>query len=783
LYRSPFGALALLGTSLTLGPGPSAAEPPAPRAWPPVTPTPSEIRVDGVLDEAGWNTAVVIPLEYEWFPGDGIAPPVRTDALITYDPTHLYVAFRAHDPEPQRIRAHLMDRDTIDTFVQDDHVSLMIDTFNDERRAFQFRVNPLGVQADAIFSEVEGIEDFSWDIIWESAGRITAEGYVVEIAIPLNQIRFPAGGGPQTWGFELGRSYPRSVRHRIAATYRDRNRNCLLCQLDKLQGFENLEAGLNLELDPTLTIRRADEIESFPDGGLDDGNEDYAPGLTARWSISPSLTLNGAINPDFSQVEADVAQLDVNNRFALFFPEKRPFFLEGIDIFATPIDAVFTRTVQDPDWGVKLTGKQGKNAFGVFVARDDEPPAVILPSNQFSRVGLLDDEVSSGVLRYRRDVFQNSTIGVLFTDRESGDYSNRVGGVDGFFRLNDKNTLRFQALISDTEDPDDVDPSDGLSDFLTPAGSFDDHAVKIDWDYGSREWNASVEYDRRGEDFRADYGFVPRVDVETARVFALRTFWGEEDDWYSQIQVGVFGFRTDDLDGDVTDQHIDVFANFRGPLQSFLEISAQRNEERFRVLTPPPNPTPVFDELFDDLDRFQLFGQFQPSGAVKLSLFVDDGEVVDLANGQEGDQLLIAPTAELKLGRHLNAKLDYTRQTLDVPGGELFEATIGELRAVWQFNVRMFFRAIFQWRQTDRDLGLYGFCAVPASCPFAPQEESLFTQLLFSYKLNPQTVAFVGYTDNRADFFRDPNVGLLQSSDLEQTGRFFFVKLGYAWIF
>jgi hypothetical protein len=751
----------------------AAAEP-----LPTVSRATSEIRIDGVLDEPAWETALMLPLPYEWFPGDGVEPPVRTESRITYDARNLYVSFRAFDPEPERIRAHLMDRDTINTFVQDDHVTLMIDPFNDERRAFQFRVNPLGVQADAIFSEVEGIEDFSWDIIWESAGRIDSEGYVVELAIPLNQIRFPGGGGLQTWGFELGRSYPRNVRHRISANRRDRNRNCLLCQVDKVTGFEGLEPGLNLELDPTLTISRADEIRSFPDGGLDDGGEDYEPGLTARWSITSSLTLNGTVNPDFSQVEADVAQLDTNNRFALFFPEKRPFFLEGIDIFATPIDAVFTRTIQDPEWGVKLTGKQDKNAFGVFVARDEEPPAVILPANQFSRVATLTDEVTSGVLRYRRDVLANSTIGVMFTDREGGDYHNRVGGIDGFFRLNEKNTLRFQYLLSDTEDPDTVDPTDNLSDFLTPAGSFDDDAILVDWDYQSRNWIATLEYEDRGEDFRADFGFLPRVDLKMLEGFGQRRFWGDDDDWYSQVNVGLYGFRTEDQGGDLTDERIDLFANFNGPLQSFVEISIERNKERFRI------PGTPLDVLFEDLDVVELFGQFQPSGALKLSLFVLDGETVDLINGQEADETLLIPSAELKIGRHLNAQLDYTQQTLDVPGGELFEASITELRTVWQFNVRMFFRAIFQLRETDRDLNLFGFCAAdPANCPFAPEEEALFTQLLFSYKLNPQTVAFVGYTDNRADFFRDPNVGLLTSDSLEQTARFFFVKLGYAWIF
>ncbi len=165
----------------------------------------SKIEVNGVLDEQAWQDATVIPVEYEWLPGDNAKPPVRTDALVTFDADNIYIGFRAYDPKPSEIRAHLMDRDTIATFVQDDHVTFMLDPFNDERRAFQFRVNPLGVQADAIFSQIEFVEDFSWDIIWASAGRITNEGFVIEVAVPVNQLRFPRTDGPQTWGVELGR--------------------------------------------------------------------------------------------------------------------------------------------------------------------------------------------------------------------------------------------------------------------------------------------------------------------------------------------------------------------------------------------------------------------------------------------------------------------------------------------------------------------------------------------------------------------------------------------------
>ena len=218
-----------------------------------------EIRIDGALDDAAWSDALRVTLDYEWLPGENIDPPVETEVFMTYDNNNFYMGFRAHDPDPSQIRAHLMDRDEIHTFVQDDHVLMMIDTFNDERRAFQFRVNPLGVQADAVFSQIDGIEDFSWDILWDSKGRITSTGYEVEIALPMNQLRFPSGADVLTWGVDIGRSYPRSVRHRIANTRRDRNVACVLCQAAKASGFEEIEGGRNLVITPTVTADRTDE--------------------------------------------------------------------------------------------------------------------------------------------------------------------------------------------------------------------------------------------------------------------------------------------------------------------------------------------------------------------------------------------------------------------------------------------------------------------------------------------------------------------------------------------
>ncbi len=522
----------------------------------------SEIKIDGILDEPAWDSAGVLELNYEWFPGERATPPVQTECLLAYDNDNFYVAFRAHDPEPRKIRAHLMDRDSIDTFVQDDHVLLLLDTFNDQRRALQFRVNPLGVQMDGILSTVDGVEDFSWDVIWKSAGKINDDGYIVEIALPFNQLRFKAGDGAQTWGIEAGRSYPRNVRHRIAAHPVDRNDNCHLCQLNKVTGFEGLKPGLNLEIAPTLTTTRTDTRANFPMGDLVSGDTDVEGGLSVRWGATPNITLNGTINPDFSQVEADVAQLDVNERFALFFPETRPFFLEGVDHFTTRLRAVFTRTVADPEWGFKLTGKQGKNLLGVFAAKD-RVNNLLLPGNQGSSFSSIDDDVIVGVVRYRRDIGEASTVGFLYTGREGTDYKNHVVGFDTRIRFNPKNDLSVQYLRSETRYPNS-------------SGSFDGEALILDWNRITRNVIISLEYEDRDENFRADSGFMPRVDWRRALGVLRRNFWGEPEDWYSQLQTGFFAFRSEDQTGQLTDELVNTFFSLRGPLQSFAQIEVER---------------------------------------------------------------------------------------------------------------------------------------------------------------------------------------------------------------
>jgi hypothetical protein len=741
LYLTGLGATGLAGQSTVEGISREASNFQISR-------TTGPIDVNGVLDEGAWQDATRIALPYEWFPGDNIPAPVETQVFVTFDDENLYLAFRALDPAPEAIRANLADRDTP---FQDDHVGFMIDPFNDERRGFQFRINPLGVQMDAIFSENEGFEDFSWDAIWDSSGRITDEGYVVEIAVPFKSLRFPRSEEPQTWGFMAFRSQPREVRHRIRSHPTDRDRACLLCQVNKITGIQGVDPGRNVELAPTLTSVRSDTRPDWPEGSWENGDAEHEPGVTARWSMTPNLVFNGTVNPDFSQVEADVAQLDVNTRFALFFPERRPFFLEGADFFLTPMNVIFTRTVADPTAGAKLTGKEGSNAVGFYLTRD-RVNNLLFPANQGSSSTSLDSEVTGGVLRYRRDVGEVSTLGGLVTARSADNYHNWVYGADGFLRLSPTNTLEAQYLRSSTEYPEEVADAYGQA-----FGAFEDGALILQGRHQSRNWFGQLSLSRVGEDFRADAGFMFRVDVRSLTGVFARTFWGNQDDWYSFIRLGIQGGRIENLDGDLSEQEAQFSATISGPLQSQVQTYVTRRDEFFAGET-------------HEIVGGGFNGEIRPNGAVTLNLGGYYGGSVDYQNARKGTQISVRPQAELKVGRNLNLTLQHTYQRLQYEGKRTFAANLSQLRAVYNFSVRAFLRAIVQYQDVDRNVAEY-------AAAVNPETRTLFTQFLFSYKVNPQTVLFLGYSDD--------SIGLttpeLTRTDLTRQGRTFFLKLGYAW--
>lgn len=707
------------------------------------------VTINGVLDEGIWKNAEVIQLNYETDPGYNLPAEVLTVLRIAFDSENLYFSFEATDPQPKSIRAIINDRDKLD---DNDFVSLFIDPFNDSRRAFFFSVNPLGVQQDGIYDEQVGDGDLSWDAIWRSSGRITNTGYIVEASVPFKSLRFPGTDNIQTWRFFGVRIYPRSIEKSFHSMPIDQGNNCLLCQANFITGFEGINPGRNLELVPTITVNRFDERPDFPEGDLEAGETETNVGLDVRWGVTTDLALNFTLNPDFSQVEADAAQLNVNNRFSLQFPERRPFFLEGADFFNTPLQAFFSRTIADPSYGVKLTGKVNKNALGFLIARD-QINNLILPGFQGSENVSINEEVTNVVGRYRRDVGKNSNIGLLFTDRESSNYYNRVGGIDFFLRPWAPLTIRAQYLHTETK----YDIASQEIEFSDERLSGDSFNFRVS--YETRNWESFFNFENRSAGFRADAGFVPQVNYRRYRFMVMRTFWAPEGSWYRNIRWNTGGFRRQSQEGELDITGFWMSGSFNGPLQLNFWINPDMVWQQFNGKT-------------FRLERLWTGFDVQPYGNLGINGFFGFGPAVDFANTKKSEGLQFRLESDIRIGRHIDMTINHRHLRLRRENEQVLTANLSQWQAAYNFNPRTFLRLILQYRHTLRNPSLFEDTSVNTI------DEAIFAQVLLSYKLNPQSVVFIGYVDNHQGWegSEDP-----RDLPLLQQNQTLFFKAGYAW--
>jgi hypothetical protein len=698
--------------------------------------------LDGRLDEAIWRQAVAIELKYEVEPGENIPAPVRTVAYFAYNESHLLAAVRAFDPDPEQIRANFRDHDDLEG---EDWCALILDTFNDNRRCFDFFVNPLGVQAEAVESSQGGGD--SWDAIWDAGGRIDAEGYVVEYSIPFRSLRFPRSEGEQVWGIDVVRSYPRSVDHRLTLFPRERDNNCYMCQSDSLIGFAGATPGHNLEITPTFSAI-VTETKTGPESDPDATDESYQPGVTGTWGFTPNLTASVTVNPDFSQVEADAAQLGINNQFALYYPESRPFFVEDAEFFATRLQTVDTRSLADPRWGAKLAGKEGAHAVGAFVVRD-EITNLIFPYAEGNGMASLDRRSTGAVARYRHDLGRASTLGFLFTDREGeGGYANRLGGLDGDIRLTPQDQISFQAVRSDTRYDEQT-----ASEYGQPADSFGGDAEELLYYRDTRNLDLYFLYRRLDADFRADLGFIPQTGYYQVEGGGEYAWLNDPDHWWNYLSINTGYEYNQQLDGGPTlHRMFNTWLNYAGLMQSSVSTRITFGDRSFG------------GRKFD-VRYYSLTSSIRPAGRLTLGLGMILGETIDYAHTRPADRIRLQPSTSFKLGRHFEARLAHIYEKLEVDEGRLYTANVTEARLIYQLNRRAFLRVILQREAYDRNAAVY-------TVPENYDQTSLLSQLLLSYKLNPRTAMYLGYADN---YYGE------DGADPTQTDRTLFAKIGYAW--
>jgi len=747
--RTPAAVLALLSSAFLLLP--AATWSAAAKPGPPVTihRATGPIVLDGDLSDAGWKGVDSLTSWYETNVGDNVEPQVKNVAYLTYDDKYLYAGFQFADPHPELIRAPLGDHDAMPGST--DYAGVIVDSRNDGKTAQMFLANPNGVEYDALSSDVTG-EDNSPDFYWDAMGKVTATGWSLEIRIPFSSLRYAKETSP-TWGILLYRNYPRDRRYQFFTDRLPRDVNCFICNSSKMSGLENLPHGSHLVVAPFATAQRLDATSAGPGSPLANGDIKSDAGLDVKWNPLADVAIDATFNPDFSQVESDAAQIGANERFALFYPEKRSFFLEGVDLLSTPFSAVYTRTVNSPSEGLRVTGRTGSTAYTALVTHDRGGGVVILPGPEGSDLAFQDFRSDVGILRMRHDL-GSSFVSFLATAREiENGGSNHVFGPDFQWRPRPTDSFTGQGLFSVSHTPNRPDLAaewDGRN--------LSDHAALLNWAHNTPHVDWFLQGQDLGKEFRADDGFIPQVGYREG-YFETGYTVRPKDSFASRIRLFSVNYIDVEPDGTGLSNRVSLGAGMDGRLNSFTRLELNRDQIRSGGRL---------------LQRFRprIYVQVSP-GRVLNSLVVDAyvGKEIDFANGREGKGTSVTTTFTLRPNDHLELRNDAGGRWLHVtaaPGheGRLFSADVERLRATWAFNSRAFFRLIGQYVVTTRDVSLYTFAVDAKSASFN-------STALFAYKLNWQTVLYMGYGDGRTF---DPLTNQLQPDSRQA-----FTKISYAW--
>jgi len=780
--------------------------------------------IDGKLDDEIWKTAAVFKDFHQINPGDNIAPSKPTEAMIGYDSRTLYLAFHCYD-EPDKIRATVAKRDEV---FNEDNVRVFLDTFNDQRRAYVLGWNPLGVQADGIMTEGSGT-DFSVDIVMESKGVITSDGWTLEVAIPFKSLRYEAGKG-KLWGIDLWRNIDRFNDEMDAWMPNSRDISSQLAQQGHITGLENISTERTLEVIPSVTVSETGKRVSaltpadlaVNPARMDPGrllNEPlkFDVGVTAKYSLTPTVTLDLAVNPDFAQVEADQTVVTANQRFPIFFEEKRPFFLEGIDIFQTPIQAVHTRSIVDPDIAVKLSGKRGKNTFGLLVASDNAPGNFSEEERQQDPASLagiarfIDKNAYVGILRLKRDVGKQSYIGLVMTSYNFIEKHNQLLGIDGQIKISKQKTFRFQVAATTSRrcffepasDAHRPGPSEGCFVGFDPApkdpnrpGETNNYyrtgnGLAYRWQYNrdGRNFYYGGNGNGQTQDYRADLGFTRRLNTNFAGAYV-----GYVTDQKPKAKLIRWNFN----------DSVNTNFNWQGLSQNFNHESSvgftfQHNtffgfgfnngyervfEEEFGLKRTATHAGAFFGgpERSTSQYGFYMYGGTKPSqkfsingnfssnyrsfdydfGALPKFIRVSPAGLADpnaALDPGPGKALNFEVGVEYQPTKPLNISLDFTQSKLrrNDTGLLAFQDNIYSFHTTYQFS-----RFVFARARIDYD-------------SLASNGRG---QFLFGYTPNPGTAFYVGYNDDLTYNGNSPFTGQVEPG-LRRNGRTFFIKLSY----
>ncbi len=689
-------------------------------------------------------------------PDDGDAASQRTEVYIGYDQLQFHAIFLAFDSEPNQIRANLSSRENIDG---DDSVEMTIDTFNDQRAAFSFRSTPMGIQWDARWTEGSSRRagfDTTLQVVWESEGTLTDQGYMVKMAIPLRSLRFP-DSTEQLWRIQFGRQIPRLSEYAYWPAYSIAIEG-RLNQTTMLTGIRDVSPGNNSQIIPFIFAREVDALDMAATGGPNfDQSTEQDLGIDAKFVFNDAMVLDITLNPDFSQVESDQPQVTVNERFEVQFPENRPFFVENADFFATDSTLVFTRRIVDPEGGMRFTGRAGDYGFGAILINDEAPGL-----NRAAGDPLQGEKAKIGIVRGFRDISDQSRVGFLITDRELADGYNRVASVDGRFKLTENWITQLQFISTESE------PALG-------GESTTGYQRNIQLNRVGRMVNTHTHFIETTEDYRAELGFTNRFfkpDVSGIHNRLALNFFPDSpviDSW----DITFFDVYLEDTDGERIFHQIGPSFNVKTTTNHF-----GFGYTDFQEILRPQDFSGIISRTKFEYENWQLSYANNTLNSLEFDVSYRSGTTLNIVP-QLGSLPNIADFTRINLNMlwrpidRLRNDNTYLYTELESRSGSTSIFSNEIIRSSWnyQFTKEWSLRFIAQYVETD---------AGPATR--LKDDKNLNFDLLLRYVINPWSAFYLGYNSNQTNFDIIESEGereLIISNDLRKDGDQIFVKFSY----
>lgn len=710
--------------------------------------TSGSIDIDGSLEDNGWINASRVTEFVERNPGDNLPPDVQTEVLVTYDDNALYVAYVCHD-DPAAIRATMSQRDQ---YFGDDAVILLIDTYGTASVAYELFVNPYGIQKDMLWTSV-GDADASYDLLWESSAKMTAQGYTVEIAVPFSSLRFP-DRPEQTWKMDFWRNRPRESAKQYSWTANDRNEQCWPCQWGTVSGIRDVKPGKGIEILPSFVASQSGSL-SRPEGAssrFENTNPEGELSLGGKYALTSDITVEATVNPDFSQIEADAAQIDVNSTISLMYPERRPFFQEGSDIFRTLFNSFYTRTINDPLVAAKLTGRTGKTTIGVLAAYEENTPYMIpLPERSLL---FNSGKSTANIVRVSHSLGNDSRVGMILTDRRwDHGGSGTVAALDGDFRLSKSYSIIGQYIGTRTKEPLDAEANQYLTGMTFDDGKYTTALDKESF-YGSgmisqlrrqsRNWSFTVNYDHVSPAYRTETGYDPLNDYRNLSLYTQYTFYPKSG-LIERITPKTYNLKRWFWDGSPKASFVNVGTDFQlRTAQTYVSFNYSNNAEHYR------------GTRFAGLWETAVSINSRPTAGFGFELYASRSRGIARFLTAETNESFVGLSVSLKpLDRLIvESDLNYSGADDKSSGVELFSGYITRTRFLLQASMALSLRLVVQYN----DFG-----------------QAWDIDPLITYKVSPFSVLYVGSSSDYSyvDFYEN------EPAKWRLTNRQFFMKLQY----